>query len=556
MRRVPLWLLLPCCVLLAVACGEQDPPINRVGVNVVEKALFDGSWYMSRTVVDVDYEAAGMGTFPGDVASDAAMDFTAMPRIRWVVDEQYLYAYRDYQLIQGGDGDDKSKQPDPAEDDVERAKAAADAQTTDPAKLGSLPVAAYRIEKHFDIRRAYEPSTGEERNVVEENDTDKPWYARQFMRVDWSKNLLPGYFGQTQNLNELLGAWKREPADLYVQDASKFPASYRPSFQRMPCTSATDEDCTEAERDLAPDYEHDELYHMSFVSQEILSPNLVPDPVTGAPTQWCAEKLYNDSPHCTSVVSYVRTSFLKVSDKRQYEPLNYVDNRFERFGYFRLSSPVVDRSTGDPADPAFGITDFRNYAVNRHNIWLQWHDDEGKSIPYTDRDVRKIVWYTTPELPAHLVQPSFDVVGQWNESFMKAVRQLRGQPLPIYPEVSCQQDNPDGYCFCDVDPNDGTVHNPTCVGKYDPFKAPDDYGNGAQDAYECHVVVPKEANEIDMNDPGLSDKAFNPWFGAHFEGPECVTILRVNTCNKASLAAANDAHSDAEAEPKTELACE
>src|ERR1700753_1069289 len=101
------------------ACGKEEPVVNRVGVNVVEKAVFQGSWYMSRTVVDVDYEAAGgLGTFPGDIASDQAMDFTALPRIRWVIDETTLFAYRDYALVPGGDGDDKS--------DVARRTAAED----------------------------------------------------------------------------------------------------------------------------------------------------------------------------------------------------------------------------------------------------------------------------------------------------------------------------------------------------------------------------------------------------------------------------------------------
>ena len=45
----------------------------------------------------------------------------------------------------------------------------------------------FRIEKHFDIRRAYNPSTGEEYNVIEENAIDQPWYSRGYMRVDWSR---------------------------------------------------------------------------------------------------------------------------------------------------------------------------------------------------------------------------------------------------------------------------------------------------------------------------------------------------------------------------------
>ena len=47
-------------------------------------------------------------------------------------------------------------------------------------------VAAYKIESHFDIRRSYNPTTGEQLNIIEENTSDRPWYDRQFMRVDWS----------------------------------------------------------------------------------------------------------------------------------------------------------------------------------------------------------------------------------------------------------------------------------------------------------------------------------------------------------------------------------
>ena len=97
-----------------------------------------------------------------------------------------------------------------------------------------------------------------------------------------------------------------------------------------------------------------------------------------------------------------------------------------------------DRSTGSPSDPAFFATDFLNYNVNRHNIWKRWFDGSGDPLPYTERDVRQVVWYTTPELPAHLVQPTFDVVGQWNEIFMQTVRELRGESPAHYADVECQ----------------------------------------------------------------------------------------------------------------------
>ncbi|MDD9938966.1 MAG: hypothetical protein OXT09_35580 [Myxococcales bacterium] len=504
-------------IALLAGCGEEEPTIDRVGVNVVDKALFEGSWYMSRTVIDVDYEGAALGTFPGDAASDFAQTFTAMPRIRWVIDEEFLFAYRDYELTQGGDGQLRGP----------------DGESHSEQDLLGQPVAVFRIEKHFDIRRAYNTATGEERNVLVENSTDKRWYEREFMRVDWSRNLLPGYFGQTYNLNALLGVWSRESAELFVQDASAFPDSWQPRFDRMACDTSADEAeaCTQAQRDLADDYAQDELYHMSFVTQEVLSPGTVPDPITGNPTNWCTAVLYSDAPACSSLVSHVRTSFLKVSDKRQYQPVNWVDSRFDRFGYFRLEQDTYDRST-DADDPAFFYTDFLNYNVNRHNIWKQWFDEDGEPLPYDERQVRQIVWYTTPELPAHLVQPSFDVVAQWNEVMMETVRRLRGEDPAQYAEVECQTDNPDGYCYCQTD-DDGQVLQPTCPGQYDPFTDPDDY-DGAVDPYDCHVEVPEDA-EPDMNDLALGDKDFYGWYGARFVGDECVTVLRMNACTRASI---------------------
>ncbi|MCC6873477.1 MAG: hypothetical protein IT378_04135, partial [Sandaracinaceae bacterium] len=51
-------------------CGDPQPPVTRVGQNVVEKSAFTGSWYMHRTVIAMEYEAAGLD-FVGDNAGDS-----------------------------------------------------------------------------------------------------------------------------------------------------------------------------------------------------------------------------------------------------------------------------------------------------------------------------------------------------------------------------------------------------------------------------------------------------------------------------------------------------
>ena len=497
-------------LLASTTACDEDPAINRVGVNVVDKSLFTGSWYFSRVVIDVDYEAAGIGTYPGDAAIDfASAGLGSMPRVRWVIDEDTLFAYRDYELLEGVNGEEVV--------DI------------------THPVAAFTIESHFDIRRDYNPLTGEERNVITENDTDRYWYERDYMRVDWSKNQLPGYYGQIANLYEIIGLYNREPADIFVQDASQFPDSWQPTFDFMGCAGQDDTDCSEIDQDYAHDYDQGELYHFSFVTQELLSPGNVTDPFTGRPVNWCLSP-YGDAPNCVTTAVYVRNSFLRADSKRDYEAVNWVDSRFERHGYFRQERQVIDRSTS-ATDPAWLSTDVMNYNANRQNLWWDWHDADGNAIPYAERRVRPQVWYLTPELPGHLVEPSFDLVNRWNEVFMTTVRNLRGQPAPEFPEVACQTENPDGHCFCNTDPTTGTLLNPTCAGGWDPFQTPEEnLAGGVTNPYQCWVDV-SAVEDVNMDDPALDDTKFLSWFTANMQGEECAVVLRENTCNRATIAA-------------------
>lgn len=538
MRRLGTWVALGLIVAAGASfggCGNEQAPVNRVGVNVVEKSAFTGSWYMARTTIDMDYEAAGLG-YVGEIARDGTAGFFgfALPRIRWVIDEETLYAYRDYQII--------PEASDPYAD-----------EDPNPDHLGE-PVAAFRILSHFDIRRDYNTVTGEEVNVLVENTTDRRWYERRFMRVDWSRNLLTSYFGTSHELSEVFGEVRREPAQLYIQDESQFPANWRPQFHFMTCATPGDAspDCREDDREHAGDYPVGSLYSFSFVTQEIVSPGTVFIPGYGAVPN-CGEAS-SGLPECASVLVAVRTSFLRVSDTRQYVPVEWTDERHARAGFFRLDRSTYDASRAAD-DPTWGFTDFSDRGTNRHNIWRQWYTEDASgartAVPYSEREVRQIAWYTTPELPAHLVQPAFETVGEWNDVLMGTVRQLRGRSTPTYPRVSCQTDDPSGFCYCQCDPAvfpDGEgctaadALNSTCAGRYDPFERPEDAAaRGVTEPYDCYVVVPEGA-EPNVADRGvaerLTDASYNGWFGARMEGSECVNVLRINTCNIASLAEA------------------
>jgi hypothetical protein len=157
-------------------CAEERDPINRVQADALAKSFFVGAnlqsaeddpeFYKRGTVVDVGYGAGQSGLFTSTYAQPVS-------RIRWEISEKTLNARLAYERIQGTDGKGNARKG------VEHK----------PTNDGQI-VASYEIESHFDIRRDYNPQTGEELNIVVENSDDRPWYAREYFRVDWSKNLV------------------------------------------------------------------------------------------------------------------------------------------------------------------------------------------------------------------------------------------------------------------------------------------------------------------------------------------------------------------------------
>ena len=132
--------------LVLGACAEERPPINRVQPNALEKSFFAGKnladasddpeFYSAATVIDVPY-GVDHGLFSGLAGG--------LKRLKWEITEDRLIARATYETYTGADGRGSRRTND-----------------------GQV-IAAFPIASHFDIRRSYNPSTGEELNVVEEN---------------------------------------------------------------------------------------------------------------------------------------------------------------------------------------------------------------------------------------------------------------------------------------------------------------------------------------------------------------------------------------------------
>jgi hypothetical protein len=395
-------LLVLAALMAAVAspgCGDPRPPTNQVQVGAIEKSIFAGEWYFQQTVVDSPYSAGF--TFVGEQGR--------LERIRWEVQENLLLARRTYEWINGaepaGIGGDQVEQ-------------------------GSV-VAAYRITSHFDIRRQYNPVTGEELNVVSENATDRPWYERQFMRVDWSINLA--------NATDVFAISR------ILDGLQMSPVQYAP-------TNPNDPNAPRFERSDAGDVNYIDVTNRMFVEPQ----SVFIEGFGAIPSCFLISNSHLD---CAAAEVGLRNSFLRADTlDRDYQPMEYTGDRMERFGYF-----VTERAG---YDPAYGVVEgSRIRFANRHNLWQQSHRrggdgqllrcstdsecDDGRgsvcdlgyarahretneagqwlgacTIPFRDRETRPIVYYT-PNLPDALFSDALDIGREWSGAFGETVDSLR-----------------------------------------------------------------------------------------------------------------------------------
>ncbi len=385
-------------------CAEEREPISQVQPNYVKKLDLLGpdkdrptEWYMRMTVTEV--QRSNEFAFPGYQDE--------LRRIRWDVQEQYLIARRSYELVSGSDG-----------------------KGADPRKNDGVIVAMFPITMHFDIRRAYNPLTREEQNILVPNTTDRPWWEREFMYVDWSRNLVTDPDFQGLWIGEIFGDIQWQPVQYYVTD---------PTSPNAPVA------------DTANGY-------MDFTSKWV-SKAVAFNGISWLPScilmNWYGG---SDTMECNDQEISVRTSFLKVGD-RDYEPFETDSSKFAMFGTFNRDRYGYSRE--------YGITDDKWHRLAaRHNLWQKSHDDrecfasgnkleadamcasvpgsvcdpyggesQGKkglcTIPYKDRPVRTIAYHVSKSMPADLWDMNQELVNEWNEALVDSIAVTR--------EVECRR---------------------------------------------------------------------------------------------------------------------
>jgi uncharacterized protein DUF4953 len=408
---------LACLGLSLVGCaGKGD--IDRTQPDKVDKSIFvnpDGSsrvFYYRKTTVGVPPTSAY--AFEGTMGQ--------MLKVRFEIQEKYLLGYRAYDYAPGSEG-----------------------LYTSAANNTDTPFLMYNITSQFDVKREYNPATGEQTNVISENTTDRPWNERQYMRVDWSQNL----------------ADPTTPDGMNADPTSAFFSAQ--SISEGFSVGEGDQALVNPDRPIiTPEY-------VDFATKEIRTPDY-----TACMTLF---DTYDDGGPwgCGPAEITYRNSLLPVPAS-EYEPLSYPDNQalldsegnaiqyavdangrtvdctpaaltaaglsgadcvnatvnqFSKFGYFRTVRQTYDAQVG-------ATEQGRDYLINRWNIWEKTiaRDASGNPmvdsnnnpvrLPYAQRTTRKITYYTNPEFPADtdLWNQAAAVMDDWNQAMKQTVAGL------------------------------------------------------------------------------------------------------------------------------------
>ncbi len=322
------WLvvLAACGLAGGAGCAEERAPINRVQANALKKSFFvgerldhpgdDPEFWTRGTLIDVGFGAAQTGLFTSTYAQPVS-------RLKWVITEDLLIGRITYERVADTDG----KGDGPASTD------------------GTIAV-AFEITKHFDVTRSYNEATGEQRNIVEENDADRPWYEREYMRVDWSKNLATdSYDFDTLSMLGVLGGVEYEDMTYYVNDPDAPDAPY-----------------------FDPESGYFDVTTKAFAKPKEVDLSRFGWGFDKLPACWLDNDFMQGSApsgNCNPVELTIRHSFRRV-ENTDYEPVDWDGYRFQAYGGFYVARTGYARN--------YGMSDDKHYRfLSRYDIWERSH---------------------------------------------------------------------------------------------------------------------------------------------------------------------------------------
>ncbi|MBM4371558.1 MAG: hypothetical protein FJ098_07885, partial [Deltaproteobacteria bacterium] len=410
---------------LAAGCAEERAPVDRVQPYALDKTFFVGEdladpadnpeFWTQGTLVDVGYGAAQDGLFTSTYAQP-------LSRMRWEITEDYLIGRLSYERIEGSDGKGAGQEA-----------------------IDGVIVAVYEIDSHFDIVNAYNPTTGEKLNVLEENTTDRPWYERRYMRVRWGENLnTDSYDFDTLSLLGIYGGVEYESLAYYVDDPAHEDAPYF---------------------DLENGYF--DVTNKAFAKPLTVDLSHLGWGIDSFPACFLDADFFGGSypsGTCSPVELTIRQSFRRVEDL-DYEPVHWDGYRFQAYGGFTVERFGYERN--------YGMSDEKWHRfLTRYPLWERSHyykdpaamtgavecftpkttplgadphrdgngdgtEDECETagagsrcdefsqkctLPYQKRTPKTIAWYYTERSDPEYFEPTALAAHEWDVALRSAVR--------------------------------------------------------------------------------------------------------------------------------------
>ncbi len=313
-------------VMVLGGCAQERAPINRVQADALKKSFFvgdsltdtsdDPEFYAQGTLIDVGYGASQDGLFTSTYAQP-------LSRVKFVITEKALIARLTYERIQDSDG-----------------------KGAGPASTDGTIVGIYAIRSHFDITQAYNSTTGEKLNILDENQSDRPWYEREYMRVDWSQNLATDtYDFDTLSLLGVYGGVKYEPMAYYVND---------PSDENHPYFDTEDG--------------YFDVTVKAFARPQMIDLSSFGWGIDSFPACFLENDFMGGSwpaGNCNPVELTIRQAFRKIVPN-DYAPQDWDGYRFQAYGAFTNDRFGFARN--------YGMTDTKWHRfINRYDIWERSH---------------------------------------------------------------------------------------------------------------------------------------------------------------------------------------
>lgn len=407
MRKLHLGISFICMQLTFIACtggGQQancyaigsekfctkEGDIFRVQDNATRKNAFSGEWYHRASVVDKHFNTA-----KAFIGWECDLD-----RVRFEVTENKLLAYRSFEKVPG---------------------------TESHAHGSNTLVASFPILKHFDIRRQYNPLTGVENNVIEENDTDRQWWERDFVRVDWSTNQVPEFQCNdwlkgmsSQQISRNSGQNPKEPWKVRIEedymettlDAITVPHGYA-------CQATGDWNCEGSNvkmkfsfRKIDPKSTYEKRDYPDFKPVKYGRSDDGTICIAGEKGCSKTEELWvNRTPSGTELCDPSRHNI--------DECTLFTVPIFSKFGFFRTQRAHFDRENG------FTHSN-REQLINRWNIWKASKNENG-TIPLNEREPKAITYYLNVDFPVSLREAAKAIEADWDVAFRDMVAKVKDQ---------------------------------------------------------------------------------------------------------------------------------